>query len=43
MTNEMYSLFVKSRRFGLAVAALLVWLGWSGLVSVWDWFGKHLK
>jgi hypothetical protein len=43
MTREMYNVFIRSRRFGIYVLAAALWIGWNGLVTIWDWLSKHIK
>lgn len=41
--DEILGLFRKSKRLGLALIAVLAFLGYSGLVAIWDWLQKHIR
>lgn len=41
--DEILALFRKSKRLGLGLVAVLAFLGYSGLVAIWDWLQKHIR
>lgn len=40
---ELLAIFQRSKRVGLALVGMLAFLGYSGIVALWDWLQKHLR
>jgi hypothetical protein len=43
MTAEMYRIFKPGKTVGLGIIAAVVFFGWSGVVTVWNWIEKIFR
>ena len=43
LATELLAIFQRSKRVGLALIGMLAFLGYSGIVALWDWLQKHLR
>lgn len=43
LAGELLEVFYRSKKLGLAIIGILAFLGYSGIISIWNWIQSHLK